>query len=452
MSVQKITFKNYKSFEQEQVFEIKPITIVIGKNNSGKTALIQLPLMLHAWMEDRNGMLSTSYNDIEFSKQTKDLIFNSDKNRCLEISFTPRPEIEGIVKIEYLEDRFGIFFLEWKYKNKIVWKAEKNGNKYKITTHEPEKEAKIEYVASLETVLSGILPSKEIILWEEYDVDFDENGNKMYYLFDNHTLREESNIEIQYFAGIRHVFPDANLSFKDLKYRTLDTKGEFASHYLYKDVTLLSKVQQWYIKNMDGWGIGLEKNAHEGFYLYLEDFTKENGVKIPITQTGQGITQVLPLVTTAVTLQGIAKQWRIEFKDNILQLSPDFFTIEIDIPDIIIVEQPELHIHPAAHGNLVELFAESALESGNNYILETHSEVMLLRIRRLVAEGKLKPEQVAIYWVDTEEGEAGKRSFLKKIEVDENGMLDDWPEGVFSEDHDEVLAIRRAQRRREEKI
>ncbi len=120
MSVQKITFKNYKSFEQEQVFEIKPITIVIGKNNSGKTALIQLPLMLHAWMHDRNGILSTRFNGVEFAKQMKALIFNSDKNRCLEISFSPRPEIEGILKMEYLEDRFGISYLEWKYKGETV--------------------------------------------------------------------------------------------------------------------------------------------------------------------------------------------------------------------------------------------------------------------------------------------------------------------------------------------
>lgn len=446
MSVQKITFKNYKSFEQEQVFEIKPITIVIGKNNSGKTALIQLPLMLHAWMQDRNGILSNSFNGVEFAKQMKALIFNSDKNRCLEISFTPRSGTEGTVKIEYLGDRFGISFLEWKYKNQTVWKAEKNGNKYEITTHEPKKEAKIEYVVSLETVLSGILPSKEIVLWEEwgdYSSDIDETGETIPYVVYSHTLRRECIIEVQYFKGIRHTFSDANLSFDDLKYKLRDSKGEFASLLLYKDADLLAKVQKWYKENMDGWGIGLEKNVHnEGFYLYLEDFTTENGHKTPITQTGQGITQALPLVITALTSEYLARAATLSWLEDFIEIPPVN----------IIVEQPELHIHPAAHGNLVELFVESALKNRNNYILETHSQVMLLRIRRLVAEGKLKPEQVAIYWVDTEEGEAGKRSFLKKIEIDENGMLDDWPEGVFSEDHDEVLAIRRAQRRREEKI
>jgi AAA15 family ATPase/GTPase len=434
MSVQKITFKNYKSFEQEQVFEIKPITIVIGRNNSGKTALIQLPLMLHAWMEDRNGMLSTSFNGIEFAKQMKELVFNSDKDRCLEISFTPQSEIECSFRLQYIDDTFKIVFLEWKYKNNTVWKAEKKGNKYKITINETT----VEYVNSLEKELSGILPNSKIVLWEDEEVDFDENGDKIPYTTNSHTLRGESNVAVQYFTGIRHVFPDANLSFNDLKYKTFDIKGEFAAHYLYKNSDILEDVKTWYIENMDGWGIGLEKNLHnEGFYLYLEDFTKENGVKIPITQTGQGITQVLPLVTTAFKSQ---ETWKQIWSDDSFQMSD------------IIIEQPELHIHPAAHGSLVELFAASTLFCDNNYnyILETHSEVMLLRIRRLVAEGKLKPEQVAIYWVDTEEGEAGKRSFLKKIEVDEEGMLSEWPEGVFSEDHEEVLAIRRAQRRRED--
>lgn len=431
MSVQKITFKNYKSFEQEQVFEIKPITIVIGKNNSGKTALIQLPLMLHAWLQDRNGILSNSFNGVEFAKQMKALIFNSDKNRCLEITFNPHPKIEGILKIGYLEDRFGIFYLEWKYQNKTVWKAEKYGDKYKITTQESEK---ADYVENLSDVVDGILPNKKIILYvDRTEVGSLDNGEPSYADFPYDLGKLAKTLDIQYFAGIRHSFIDANLSFDDLKYQNFDIKGEFAAHHLYKDADLLVGVQKWYKEKMDGWGIGLDKNTtNEGFYLYLEDFTKENGVKIPITQTGQGITQVFPLVTNTFmrNTNKPTRFWR---------------------PINIIIEEPESHIHPAVQGNLLELFAENWFikheNKSINYILETHSEVMLLRIRRLVAEGKLKPEQVAIYWVDTEEGEAGKRSFLKKIAVDEEGNLEDWPAGVFSEDYNELMHIRKARKK-----
>lgn len=428
MSIQKIKFKNYKSFEQEQVFEIKPITIVIGKNNSGKTALIQLPLMLSAWMEDRNGILSNSFNGVEFAKQMKELSFNHNKESVLEISFTLDSDVEAVVKIQFLGDDSGISYLEWKYKNKTIWKAEKNGNKYSITI----QEAKTEYVASLDKIISGILPIEDIFL-EEYEyINSDEEGNE-YPGYHQVFLSDYVNLNIQYFSGIRHIFPDANLSFNDLKYRIHDSKGEFAAHFLYKHSNVLADVKKWYIENMDGWGIDLEKNLHnEGFYLYLEDCKKENGQKIPITQTGQGITQVLPLVTTS-------------FMDKMIRKTGGMFVRFRRLDTII--EQPELHIHPAAHGNLVELFAESAIESSNNYILETHSEVMLLRIRRLVAEGKLKPEQVAIYWVDTEEGETGKRSFLKKIEVDEEGNLDDWPAGIFSEDYNELMHIRKARKK-----
>lgn len=442
--MQSITFSNYKSFEKEQVFEIKPITLVIGRNNSGKTALIQLPLMINAWLNDRNGFLSLAANGIEFAKQMKELVFNKSKTEVLKIAFKPRRNLEGIVHIQLLGYEYKISYLEWKFEGETRWKAEwyKENNNFKVT-----KGNHVEYHPSLDKVIGGILPKEDIIFSRLVGpvVHYDKYGNEYNkdILLDQNTLYRELEYyfhinNISYLTGIRHTFIDANLSFNELKYKTDDITGEFAAQYLYKHDDLLKNVQNWYIENMEGWGISLDKNpTNEGFYLYIEDFTKSNGVKIPITQTGQGITQILPLITKA-------------YLNN--ERTPFRMPKGSDNSNVITttIEQPELHLHPAAHGNLVELFAESAIKNGHNYILETHSEVMLLRVRRLVAEGTLKPEQVAIYWVDTEEGSEGKRSFLKKIEVDEFGMLDDWPEGVFADDHEEVLAIRRAQRRKEE--
>ena len=78
-------------------------------------------------------------------------------------------------------------------------------------------------------------------------------------------------------------------------------------------------------------------------------------------------------------------------------------------------------------------------------IVETHSEMMLLRARRWIAEGRLPAEDVHVYWIHAEPGSG---SVPRKITINERGEMDSWPDGVFIEDYEEILAIRRAARTR----
>jgi predicted ATPase len=107
---------------------------------------------------------------------------------------------------------------------------------------------------------------------------------------------------------------------------------------------------------------------------------------------------------------------------------------------LIIIEEPESHLHPAAHGNLAERFVDSYKEDSNKrYLIETHSQNFVLRLRRLVAQGKLKPEELAIYYVDFKEEEY--LSELKPIKVNLDGSVNWWPDGVFGETIIETRAI-----------
>lgn len=83
--------------------------------------------------------------------------------------------------------------------------------------------------------------------------------------------------------------------------------------------------------------------------------------------------------------------------------------------------------------------AAHGLASGGDYVVATMSEAAVLRLRRRVAEGTLLPSQ--LLFVDADTGD--------EIHVDASGEVDAWPEGLFSEDFEEVKAIRRAQRARE---
>ena len=69
---------------------------------------------------------------------------------------------------------------------------------------------------------------------------------------------------------------------------------------------------------------------------------------------------------------------------------------------MICVEQPETHLHPRLQARLADLFIEATQEGGrgNQMIVETHSEHLMLRIQRRIREGSLNPSQVSVVYID----------------------------------------------------
>lgn len=142
------------------------------------------------------------------------------------------------------------------------------------------------------------------------------------------------------------------------------------------------------------------------------------GIELTPQDVGVGISQVLPLVVAALYI-----------KEGILA-----------------VEQPELHIHPALQVALGDLFISRIQERGLSFLLETHSEHLMLRFLRRIREtsegelppGKdpLKPDQLGVYYV-----EQGKNGIsLTRIRVDQEGeFIDLWPKGFFEEREEELL-------------
>jgi CRISPR-associated protein (Cas_Cas02710)/AAA ATPase domain/Protein of unknown function (DUF3696) len=104
---------------------------------------------------------------------------------------------------------------------------------------------------------------------------------------------------------------------------------------------------------------------------------------------------------------------------------------------LIAIEQPEIHLHPKLQAELGSVLAESIKPPYNNrFILETHSEHIMLRIQKLIREGDLKPEQVSVVYVDCDQD----GSTCLQLRLDEEGdFIDEWPEGFFEEDFNEIF-------------
>lgn len=363
-----IEFSNYKIFKEKQSLKLKPITVLLGKNNSGKSAVAKLTLLISKLLKNEPISLklrvgTDSRNSVELGSAFKDLVYNRNEIGILSLSMIADKE-----KIECLFNQTdGLLELI------INGKKQDLNNEHYIT-----------------------IPSKKLDLSN----------------FRFHT---------DYIGAIR-VSPDRGYQNSAEKFDKIGINGQNAYSILIQDFEndseMINKISSWYSDKFEGWGINIKKiESSEIKY----EIVLENGLSsININQTGQGIHQVLPLIVRS-------------------------YMPETE-PTLIVVEEPETHLHPAAHGDLAQRFVESVLEDKNKrYLIETHSENFVLRLRRLVAQRKMKANDLAIYYVEYDN--ELKSSNLRQIEIDEFGNIpnDDWPSGIFSEASLEVRGIINAQ-------
>ncbi len=95
----------------------------------------------------------------------------------------------------------------------------------------------------------------------------------------------------------------------------------------------------------------------------------------------------------------------------------------------IILEQPEIHLHPAVQSVLADVFIDVIKNRNIQLIIESHSEHLLRRLQRRVAEEVLTPQQTALYFCDIQAG----ASHLNQLDLDMFGNIRNWPKDFFGD-------------------
>lgn len=378
--INKITFKNYKPFKEHQELELKPITVLIGKNSSGKSAVTKLLTLIENSLNgDFHGPLLLENDYVDLGAEFSDLVYKRSRTGLIEFGLVGENETLSIV----IGTGTGTRDLPQVFE----WKLSKSNTSIELGLNEKYK---------------GFIPQSK----------------------DRDSLFEDIYLNVDYLGPFR-VIPHRQYPLKAFsQIEKIGPKGDNAYQFLIQETfslnnSVLEKISDWYRNSFEGWGIRINEDKAP---FYQVELTRNKGqFNINIVDAGQGMSQALPLVVRAF--------------------------MPTDKDTLIIIEQPELHLHPAAHGDLAELFVDSLADGSKRYLIETHSQNFVLRLRRLVADGSLKPNDFALYFVDFDE-ESGT-SDLKRITVNEFGEVDSWPENIFNESLDEVLAIRRAQKEKQ---
>lgn len=156
----------------------------------------------------------------------------------------------------------------------------------------------------------------------------------------------------------------------------------------------------------------------EGGQLYRVLVKKApKAAEVLVTDVGFGVSQILPVLVLC------------------------FYVPE---GSAIILEQPEIHLHPSVQKGLADVFIDAWKKRRIQIVLESHSEHLLRRLQRRVAEEVVSRDDVGLYFCSNEEG----ASKLTSLEMDLFGNIENWPKDFFGDDFGEIAEMSRAARER----
>ena len=160
------------------------------------------------------------------------------------------------------------------------------------------------------------------------------------------------------------------------------------------------------------------KEIAPGTNLYRAEVqTSSSSVTTLLTDVGFGVSQVLPVLVLLYYVQE---------------------------GSTVLMEQPEIHLHPAVQSGLADIMLNVAAERNVQIVVESHSEHLMRRLQRRVAEEEASSEDVKLYFVSSNQG----RAHVTDLALNEWGEIENWPEKFFGDEMGEIAAITAASLRR----
>lgn len=415
-AIKSVSFENYRAFKAKQTMALKPITLLFGYNNSGKSAALRfLPLLASSFDSERR----TTYTKNHLNYATpcirgatfSDITYGTESKLGLGIEWEDGAAIECEIK-QSGPDPEVFSYLQTIVpgqggelcRQKFVQSASAdrgNGEAYELV-EDPTILVNVDGFVICPQNGIGQLPQYELLRQRQQAF-----AQSVHWLA---SVRTHPPREFEIGAGIEigikhngegtaqtlwHLAETGHASFEQINKWLERTCGRRID--ISTSVTTATSNGRRRVK--------LETVAAQG------ESPGSGAIRIPILDSGEGIAQALPVVTLcAQAAHGDLGKY-----------------------PIIVIEQPELHLHPKATIDLANFLISCVQQNKDvRFVIETHSESMLLALQTAVVEQAAKPDEVACYWVHPNTGSPG--NVLTSISIDEDGFIsEDWPEEVFEE-------------------
>lgn len=445
--ITQLRLQNFKSWQDTGDVSLKPLTALFGANSSGKTSLLQFLLMLKQTTEsaDRSRVLHTgdqrtyvdigTFFDLIFMHQDKaDLSYQLqwqlptplkvlDPERASATLFTiDRLAFEATVR--NFGDRLVVQQFAYHLDDKrfgMQRALAKNGNgkdEYELVVENYEAKRNRGRPTSLPN------PVKSYGFPDQVNASYQNVG----FLSDLVLAFEQLFHDIYYLGPLRE-YPSRQYTWAGEQPRDVGPRGQLAVHALLASQRLgrvisrgkgkrrrsVEELVAYWLKELgliDSFSLKPIAENRKDYEVRVK--RSPRSADVPITDVGFGVSQVLPVLV-------------------LCYYAPEGSTL--------ILEQPEIHLHPAVQSGLADVFIDAINTRGIQIILESHSEHLLRRLQRRVAEGALNPQQTTFYF--TRMGDEGASS-LERLELDLFGNISNWPRDFFGDEMGDLVAMTEA--------
>ena len=367
----RIDLRYFKCFASLKL-PLRPLTLLSGANASGKSSALQALVLLHQTMREHEWSTRLMLNGAAVRLGTAaDVIDQVHGRRGCEITLF---DGERIYRWEFEGER-----------------DEMSMTVRRVSVDDVEEdEPKV-----LHRLLPSISSPEHSVLTERLRgltyLTAERLGPREYYILDDPQLTPVVGPRGEYAVSVLHSGRDTcvpdNLVAEDVP------------------PTRFRQVEAWMRQFFPVCELCIEKIPHANAVTLGLRTSSDTDFHGPI-HTGFGLTQVLPIVVAALSA---------------------------DRDGLLLIENPEVHLHPAGQAAMGDFLAKVA-SAGVQVVIETHSDHVLNGIRRAVRSGPLSANDVALHFFRPRRGD--EQDGVPQVEspsLDVNGNVDAWPEGFFDQ-------------------
>jgi predicted ATPase len=443
--LKELSVTNFKSWKQIRTMRLAPITGLFGSNSSGKTSVLQLLLMLKQTVESPDRALTFNFGDdrsLTNLGSFRDTVYSHEKPGKL--CFALKWQLPKTLKITDPTERKATLFegrdvdFEASVAENAAGRLIVDRLSYGFASHrftmkrKGEGETKYELQSEDGQFRFVRTPGRAWELPPPIKCYGFPDQAKAY--FQNASFLADLQLAFEelfsrtYYLGPLRESPQRQYTWAGAEPADMGRRGERAIDALLaarergamisrgkgKPKMSLEEYVAYWLKELGLiHSFSVEAIARESNLYRVQVQKTPAAAKVLITDVGFGVSQILPVLVLCYYV-------------------PKGSTI--------LLEQPEIHLHPSVQAGLADVFLDAVKIRQVQILFESHSEHLLRRLQRRIAEEALAPDSTALYFCEMTNG----GSALKKLDVDLYGNITNWPRDFFGDEFGEMAAITKA--------